>query len=178
MTNTLTNKEWLDAKEALNSAKKRKKTNLFLNYSERDLIQQATVFLPTKSNLYQRIFHVDNNLLEIPLCLGCNALPAKWDLSYNREYSKFCSNSCSIKHYNKLLSCEDKKKRVQKSVDTKRQKYGPNFETMYSDEQKSKKKKIMAEYYSKNKKMHAHQSIIGALKSENIYFDLDDSEEN
>lgn len=59
-------------------------------------ILQHTTFLPKKSSIARRLFHIINNMTDIPLCSHCNLQHCIWKQK-TRDYSLFCSKDCSRK---------------------------------------------------------------------------------
>jgi hypothetical protein len=75
-----------------------------------DLIKQ-TNFLPIGSSIAHRLYHLFNNITEMPLCHNCkNKTASFW--SFNQGYAPYCGVKCAN-------SCEDKKETTQKAWDEK-----------------------------------------------------------
>ena len=55
---------------------------------------QTNFIIESKVNIRQRLWHIDNNIFEIPTCNYCKINKVKWSIK-NQKYSKFCSTKCS-----------------------------------------------------------------------------------
>lgn len=66
--------------------------------SAASVLKEWTSFLPESAKLAQRLWHIHNNVAEIPKCPMCDKL-TRWTTAANREtskarYTKHCSNRC------------------------------------------------------------------------------------
>jgi len=64
-----------------------------LNTVKYDVIKKATLFLPIKSGLRQRMWHIIHKESELVVCSHCKVGTVTWNDS-THEYRKFCSNKC------------------------------------------------------------------------------------
>lgn len=94
-----------------------------------NLIVSYTNFLPDNCILNRRIFHIINEIFYLPTCLLCNNF-VKYK-SYNKGYSFYCSQKCVNKmrkeKFKKKYSVNSplqNKEMLQKSKNTKKEKYG------------------------------------------------------
>ncbi len=71
------------------------------------IIKRATQFLPPKSGLRQRLWHLTNNIDSLVMCEHCNTKSVTWN-DTKHCYRMFCSNGCVHKGGNLL----DKRKRT------------------------------------------------------------------
>ena len=55
---------------------------------------RTNFIIESRVNIRQRLWHIDNNIYEIPKCNHCKINVVKWSIK-NQTYSKFCSSKCS-----------------------------------------------------------------------------------
>lgn len=112
-------------------------------------LETETAFLPLTSTITQRLYHVRNDLFEIPKCQNCGINECKWFNCYKpARYARFCSNEC----VNKSEKVKEKRKNTmlneygsetpfgskqiqEKSKETRIKKYNDPF---YSNKEQAK----------------------------------------
>jgi hypothetical protein len=62
--------------------------------TEYNKILDLTSFLPKNSPIRRRFWHIERNILTIPLCTVCTIRPVRWNKNKN-IYSRTCSCSCN-----------------------------------------------------------------------------------
>ena len=69
---------------------------LMANPEEMAIVYEKTKFLGLDNStpLRQRMWHISNNITEIPLCQTCNLIPVKWT-EKTSEYRRYCSSKCA-----------------------------------------------------------------------------------
>lgn len=88
-------------------------------------IMKSTSFLEINASISQRIYHIKNNLIEIPKCLNCfNETNFE---SSNKFYQECCSRSCAAQYQMKQPGSNshwNSAEMIFKSKSTKLEKYG------------------------------------------------------
>lgn len=82
-------------------------------HSDYHLLIQHTSFLPTNASVSQRVWHIKNNVFELPSCSECSN-SVSWRKDKGGFYSKTCSKKCDMSSGLTL----------QKIKETNQQKYG------------------------------------------------------
>lgn len=88
-------------------ASKKTASNIRFFPKEQDIIISATLFLPENSIITQRLWHILNNMYEIPKCRNCNINIVRWHPSI-KGYAEYCSLKCGNSSTTKI----DKKKKT------------------------------------------------------------------
>jgi hypothetical protein len=115
-----------------------KSTNLYT------LILESTAYLPTNSKFIERLYHIMNDIFQVPKCEVCDN-PAKFQ-RFSRGYNKCCSVACASMHPNKIIGIkstpiEIKKESRLKTKRTKLKKYNnPNYTNIEKATQTNLKK--------------------------------------
>lgn len=136
-----------------------------INKSLSNKIFNLTSFLPYNSTISQRIWHLKNDILNIPLCKICGN-SSKW--ATNRaKYNTYCSVKCSrededlissIKETNRIkYGCESPfgNKNIQKKTkDTLIKKYGVDNVSKLQEVKNKKEVSSLKKYGTKNPSMN------------------------
>jgi len=98
----------------------------FYNSNEYNIIKKETSFLPDNIKARQRMWHIFNNIKEIPKCKYCNNKEVNWN--NHNKYLDFCSPKCS-----KLYEPNNKITKINKFLqflksDNKYKQYLDNFQ--------------------------------------------------
>jgi len=122
------------------------KRNRFL----RDSVNYHTSFLPEKTTYQQRIFHILENTLNIPICPVCGG--KNKFLKIRCGYTRFCSTSCANKGSSeKRLKTNESRYghkfgNIKKRNENWLKKYGVEYPTQSKEIQEKKENSILKKY--------------------------------
>lgn len=112
-----------------------------------------TSFLPIDCSVSQRLWHIHNNLLSIPVCVVCKKCEALWNKEKGGSYRQTCSAKCSAKNPQRIEKIKQtnierydcaspfgNKSVIDKSKKTIQDKYGVNNISQLDSIKEQKKK--------------------------------------
>jgi len=116
----------------------------------RDFLIIKTQFLPNDVSNVCRIWHIKNNVIEIPKCTHCGSQTTFSIMAGSRKgYKRFCNHSCQMTFLNLSRGEEDTKLRNEKIEKTCLERYGvQHFQSL--NYIKDKKKKTYQDRYGED----------------------------
>lgn len=153
-----------------------------LNVKYQPIVQaiiKVTSYLPEETTpIKERLYHIMNDLYEIPKCKVCQINPTKF-IDLNQGYRQYCSHECSNKVVGEKLgqySKEHSKELLEKCTKTIKERYDvenisllPEVNQAKSDAWKAKSKEDIKNIVEKRQKtLLEHYGVTVSSKSEAI----------
>ncbi|MGZ8924251.1 MAG: Mom family adenine methylcarbamoylation protein [Nitrososphaeraceae archaeon] len=110
-----------ELKEFLEKCKNAKKVGSLKKHPGYQVLAELTNFLPEKASITERLWHINNDVYEIPKCKMCNNnVTWRWEF---KHYNTYCSSKCA--HLDKNV--------INKTKETNIKRYGTTIPLAHPD---------------------------------------------